>query len=78
LLIEQLLTLLSFIELIICRRIKIMLTLDEQILNKQLIPKYLPLILLIIISIDTIPDDFNNLNYPMNRTPKVNAQILQI
>jgi hypothetical protein len=50
LLIEQFLTLpyisiLRLAELIVCRRIEMMLTLDEQILNEQLMPKYLPLIL---------------------------------
>jgi len=50
LLIEQFLTLpylsvLRLAELIVCRRIEMMLTLDEQTLNNQLMPKYLPLIL---------------------------------
>ncbi|CAM2712576.1 unnamed protein product [Rotaria socialis] len=50
LLIEQFLTLpyitvLRLAELIVCRRIEMMLTFDEQTLNKQLLPKYLPLIL---------------------------------
>ncbi len=50
LLIEQFLTLpylsvLRLAELIVCRRIEMMLTLDEQILNNQLMPKNLPLIL---------------------------------
>ncbi|CAF1277551.1 unnamed protein product [Adineta ricciae] len=50
LLIEQFLTLpyisvLRLAELIVCRRIEMMLTFDEQTLNRQLIPKNLPLIL---------------------------------
>ena len=50
LLIEQFLTLpypsiLRHAELIICRRIEMMLTLDEPTLTNQLMPKYLPLIL---------------------------------
>lgn len=50
LLIEQFLTLpylsiLRLAELIVCRRIEMMLTLDEQTLTSQLMPKYLPIIL---------------------------------
>ena len=50
LLIEQFLTLpyLSVLrpaELLVCRRIEMMLTLDEQILSDQLTPKYVPMIL---------------------------------
>lgn len=50
LLIEQFLTLpylaiLRHAELIVCRRIEMMLTLDEQTLTNQLMPKYLPVIL---------------------------------
>ncbi|CAF3598174.1 unnamed protein product [Adineta steineri] len=50
LLIEQFLTLpyisvLRLTELIVCRRIEMMLTLDEQILHNQLMPRNLPLIL---------------------------------
>ena len=55
LLIEQFLTLpylsiLRLAELIVCRRIEMILTLDEQTLNKQLLPKHLPLILQVLSS----------------------------
>jgi hypothetical protein len=55
LLIEQFLTLpyitvLRLAELIVCRRIEMMLTIDEQTLTNQLMPKYLPLILQILSS----------------------------
>lgn len=55
LLIEQFLTLpyitvLRVAELIICRRIEMMLTMDEQMLTNQLVPKYLPAILQILSS----------------------------
>jgi hypothetical protein len=58
LLIEQFLTLpylsvLRLAELIVCRRIEMMLTLDEEIVNNQLMPKYLPLILQILSSSQT-------------------------
>ncbi|CAF1497523.1 unnamed protein product [Rotaria sp. Silwood1] len=50
LLIEQFLPLpyisvLRLVELIVYDRIEMMLTLDQQTLNKQLLPEYLPLIL---------------------------------
>ncbi|CAF1329008.1 unnamed protein product [Rotaria sp. Silwood1] len=53
LLIEQFLTLpcisvLRLAELFICRHIEMILTLDKQSLNKQLLPKYLSLILQIL------------------------------
>lgn len=62
LLIEQFLTLpymtiLRLAELIVCRRIEMMLTLDEQTLSKQLLPKHLPLILQ---TLSTTKDDSNN------------------
>ncbi|CAF4728355.1 unnamed protein product, partial [Rotaria sp. Silwood2] len=65
LLIEQFLTLpyisvLRLAELIVCRRIEMMLTLDEQTLNKQLLPKYLPSILQILSTSKTSNDNKSN------------------
>ncbi|CAF1318201.1 unnamed protein product, partial [Rotaria sordida] len=65
LLIEQFLTLpyisiLRLAELIVCRRIEMMLTLDEQTLNKQLLPKYLPAILQILSTSKNNNDNNNN------------------